>query len=147
MKYSGLLSKRIMTNLRVNAFLFSKYFIIALLILLPAAAHAGWTIQGADTPEVFDYLESRSIAIDSAGHPHIAYGKDHLYHAYYNGTQWIYETLDESSGTGLFASIAIDSNGRIHISYCDETDQSLKYATNANVLGVWQTVTIDTDIG
>ena len=142
MKNSGLLLKRIMANLRVNAHLISKYCIIALLILLPSVAHATWTIQGVDTPNNFSDMSSRSIAIDSAGHPHIAYGGDHLYHAYHNGVQWIIETVDASPGVGKYASIAIDSNGKIHISYWDETNEDLKYATNT--LGIWVTITIDT---
>jgi len=38
-------------------------------------------------------------------------------------------------------SIALDSNDRVHISYYDDTNEDLKYATNAS--GSWQTYTID----
>ena len=33
-----------------------------------------------------------SLAIDSAGHPHITYGGDHLYYAWHDGASWHYET-------------------------------------------------------
>ena len=88
-------------------------------------------------------MTSRSIAIDkTTGHPHIVYGGDHLYHAYYNGTQWVYETVDDSPGVGQYAAIAIDSNGKIHISYFDATNGDLKYATN--MLGEWAGNNFDT---
>ena len=34
---------------------------------------------------------------------------------------------------GEWTSIAIDSNGKVHISYLDDTNNDLKYATNAEV--------------
>ncbi|MEK6636302.1 MAG: hypothetical protein AABY38_08075 [Planctomycetota bacterium] len=85
-------------------------------------------------------MSSRSIAVDSNNHPHFTYGGDHLYYAYYDGSAWHYETVDSSSKVGRYASIALDSSGKVHISYFDETNKDLKYATNAS--GSWVTTTI-----
>jgi hypothetical protein len=54
---------------------------------------------------------------------------------------WAISTVDSTGYVGYFTSIAIDSNNKIHISYCDGTNDALKYATN--VLGSWTTYTID----
>ena len=42
-----------------------------------------WNIEAVDTPKYFTNFYSRAIAVDANGHPHIAYGGEHLYHAYY----------------------------------------------------------------
>jgi len=76
-------------------------------------------------------LSCESMAIDGNGGIHIAYGGDHLYHAYYDGFDWDYETVDASCGVGLFTSIAIDSQDKVHISYYDYTNEDLKYITSA----------------
>jgi hypothetical protein len=115
---------------------------LAIMTLWPSLTQASWTTQGVDTPKSFSNMSSRSIAIDkTTGYPHIAYGEDRLYHAYHSGSQWVYETVDASPGVGQYASIAVDSNGKIHISYWDAINGELKYATN--MLGVWQAVILD----
>lgn len=44
---------------------------------------------------------------------------------------------------GLRYSIALDSNDKVHISYFDETNWDLKYATNTS--GSWEIFTLDSD--
>jgi hypothetical protein len=117
-------------------------FVTVLLILLPSVTFAGWTIEDVDAPKYFSDFYPRAIALDSADRPHIAYGGDYLYHAYYDGSGWQYETVDTSYGVGDCASIAIDSNDKVHISYYDSTNSDLKYTTN--VSGAWVISTIDT---
>jgi hypothetical protein len=115
---------------------------IALLFtVFPAVSFAAWTLEEVDAPRTFGGLEQRAIAIDSFNHPHIAYGGDHLYHAYFEGIQWEYEVIDNAPGVGDYASIAIDSNNKVHISYYDYSNGDLKYATNTS--GSWVTSTID----
>ena len=100
-----------------------------------------WTIEKADAPKFFTQVYPRSIAIDKDNRLHAAYGGDHLYYAYFDGVKWQHETLDNYPGVGEFASIAIDSNNKVHISYYDSTFRILKYATNAT--GTWATYVID----
>lgn len=88
------------------------------------------------------YLSSRTIAIDSDGHPHIVYCKDNrLYHAYHNGTQWQYEKVDESTFVDRGASIAVDTFNNVHISYYDTTNADLWYAVKKS--GRWSTEKVD----
>ena len=57
-------------------------------------------------------------------------------------------TIIQSSGVGYqTVSMAIDSNGYLHISYYDETNKNLMYATNEG--GSWSTRTVDSrdDVG
>jgi hypothetical protein len=93
-------------------------------------------------------MPQKSIAVEkTTNRPHIAYGGDSLYHAYYDGTTWHYETVDSSQTVGEYASIALDDSDKVHISYYDVTDQDLKYATNKS--GSWVTTTVDAagDVG
>jgi len=73
-------------------------------------------------------MGSRSLALDADGHPHISYGEDHLYYAWYDGIAWHRETPDTSRGVGPYTSLALDEAGRPHISYFDQTHAELRYA-------------------
>jgi len=112
-----------------------------LVLLLPNPSIAEWTIEAIDMPKYLTNFSQRAIALDSNNHPHIVYGGGHLYYAYYDGAQWQYGTVDSSSGVGIYASIAIDSQDKVHISYYDWTNEDLKYATNAS--GSWVIYTVD----
>ena len=87
-----------------------------------------WAAERVDAEKTFGYLTDRAIDLDSADHPHIAYGQDHLYYAWHDGSIWHYETVDPAWGVGWYASIALDSNDRPHISYHDDINNDLKYA-------------------
>ena len=50
-------------------------------------------------------------------------------------------TLDSAGDVGWYISIAIDSADKVHISYCDNTNDDLKFATNAS--GSWIYITLD----
>ena len=108
-----------------------------------------WEIESVDASKYLKDLFQRAIAVDGSSNPHIAYGGDHLYYAYYDGSIWHYEMVDASPDVGSYASLAIDASGKVHISYYeriyDEDDEygNLKYATNAS--GAWVTTTIDSD--
>lgn len=91
-----------------------------------------WKIEAVDAPKYFTAFYSRAIAVDASNHPHIAYGGEHLYYAYYDGSTWNYQTVDSSPNVGDDASIALDTSGKVHISYHDGTNHNLKYATNAS---------------
>ena len=89
--------------------------------------------QGVDT--------STSIALDSNDHPHISYYKSvfvngfssrDLRYARYNGSSWIFETVDSDVGYVAQCSLDLDPNGYPHISYSVENISEnvifLKYA-------------------
>jgi hypothetical protein len=79
-------------------------------------------------PQVLRYLTDRSLRLDPAGRPRIAYGGDHLYYAWHDGTTWHLETVDDAPGVGAYASLALDGGGYPHISYFDDDNDDLKYA-------------------
>ncbi|MDP7373371.1 MAG: putative Ig domain-containing protein, partial [Candidatus Poseidoniaceae archaeon] len=94
--------------------------------------------------------EYNSIAIDSSGFRHVAYysgqiGGGQYYNLMYatdTSGSWVRYTVDNSVNVGQYTSIALDSNDKVHISYFDDTNTDLKYATNAG--GAWATVSVDT---
>ena len=51
-------------------------------------------IETIDAPHQFTEMGDHSIALDSSGNAHIAYGEDGLYHNWYDGSQWQIETVD-----------------------------------------------------
>ncbi len=87
-----------------------------------------WAPLSADAPMLFNYMGDRSLRLDSNNFPHIAFGGDQLYYAYFDGSNWNFETVDPSDGVGLFASLALDSLNQPHISYYDSIHGALKYA-------------------
>lgn len=88
----------------------------------------GWLIERIDDPKLFYDMSDRSLALDSKNRPHIAYGGDHLYYAWNDGTQWNFMTVDAEYGVGQSASLSVDRNDRPHISYYDQVNGRLKYA-------------------
>ena len=100
-----------------------------------------WVIECADCPHLFPNMTNRSLRLDSAGRPHIAYGGDHLYYAWHDGEHWHQEIADDSPRVGEYASLALDGDGYPHISYHDRTNGDLKYAY-LDASG-WHTLTVD----
>jgi len=112
--------------------------------------------------------EFSSIALDSNGKVHIAY----YYCGSYGATwcligdlkyatnksgAWQTYTIDDGGGgseegrgnVGLFSTIAVDSQDKVHIAYHDESElpsltKSLLYATNSS--GTWQLFTLDSTL-
>jgi len=97
----------------------------------------GWYIYRVDED---DYpTEKNSIAVDSKGYPHIAYGREwnwfnnfELRYAYFDGTKWNVEVVDnEYEKEGSLCSLALDSNDYPHITYLEDPNTgkyNLKYA-------------------
>ncbi|MEA3396856.1 MAG: hypothetical protein U9R05_05285, partial [Chloroflexota bacterium] len=69
-------------------------------IYLPLVMHnwppPTWHSECVDCPPYIDNITQGSIALDSAGHPHVAYGGDNLYYAWHDGTGWQVEVADPS---------------------------------------------------
>jgi len=104
------------------------------------AAPPGWKIETIDDGHIIAELGQRSLAYGPDGVPHVAYGADHLYHAYRAGGNWIIDLVDSTPQVGKNASIAVDSLGHVYITYYDELNQNLKYATNWQ--GWWEVSTL-----
>jgi PKD repeat protein len=70
--------------------------------------------------------------VDAAGHPQIAYlaGGDDLRYAYFTGSDWFIETIDDTGRVGVAPALALDPPGRPHIVYfrTDWPNDALKYA-------------------
>lgn len=110
-----------------------------------AASEAGdlaWTIYSVDAPKYFENMTDRSLVYDSNGRPHVAYGGDHLYYAWYDGSTWVKLTIDNNAQVGEHASIALDNDNNPRIAYYDSANRSLKFAYRLN--NIWYTLTLDT---
>jgi hypothetical protein len=96
-----------------------------------------------------------SLVLGPHGAPHVAYydRSNHvLRHAWREQVagdgdgaptegSWRTETVDSDGAVGAHASIAVDDQGALHVSYYDETKGRLKYASNAS--GSWVTEVVD----
>ena len=73
-----------------------------------------------------------SITIDSNDHIHISYwsghGDDYLKYAKYDGVSWTISYLQITIGVSQ-SSISVDSNGIVHIAFCDMSCDDLYYGT------------------
>jgi hypothetical protein len=93
-----------------------------------------WVVETVDSEgEVGGYS---SIAIDANNCVHISYYdgtmnqftyRDSLKYAYWDGSSWSIETVDDAADIGRFTSIAIDSHNFPHISYIDYEESILRY--------------------
>jgi len=106
-----------------------------------AALQTTWVTETVDFSRDFYGLGDRSLALDAAGRPHIAYGGDHLYYAYRDGAAWHVTTVDAATAVGNGTSLALDADGHPHISYWDNTQPALKYAYYDGA--AWQVETVD----
>jgi hypothetical protein len=77
-----------------------------------------------------------SVAIDANDLARISYYDEtnrNLMYAWWDGADWIYETVDSTNDVGQYCSLALDAlTGAIHISYFDATTKDLKYAQADN---------------
>ncbi len=101
-----------------------------------------WEITCVECPKWIDNLTDRSLRLDSNDLPHIVYGGDHLYYAFFDGAAWIHETVDHSDEVGWSASLGLGSDGQPHIAYYDLHMERLLYATREGE--TWRIETVDT---
>lgn len=121
--------------------------ILSLFVFFVSNLQATWMIDTIHNATYFKLENKHSIALDSMGAPHIVYGGDHLYHAYYTGGAWQEERIDSSLGVGINASIVIDASDKIHIFYENYVSSATgsarnKYATNASGSWVIQSIEV-----
>ncbi|MCW4005067.1 MAG: hypothetical protein NWF04_00500 [Candidatus Bathyarchaeota archaeon] len=77
-----------------------------------------WSTETVDVGAL--YIEDTSIALDSNDNIHIAYNDASngiLKYAYWNGSVWNVDVVDDVYGSGQYNAIAIDSNDVPHIVY------------------------------
>jgi len=87
-----------------------------------------------------DIYRFNSLALDSAGSPHLAYYEivnDGLKYASKTGVLWDIEDVPGTSDDGLHCSLALDSADLPHISFADTDAGFLEYYLNDGSL--WQT--------
>ena len=124
---------------------------VLLLLLFPFmifpihAASPSW-IQVVDSIDNVGYYSS--IALDSIGTPHIAYtdmSNWDLKYASWSGLEWTIQVVDSLERANTFASmspsLAIDSSGNPHISYINDENANLKYASWTG--SAWSIQTVD----
>ncbi|MDH3328738.1 MAG: hypothetical protein OEM01_05840 [Desulfobulbaceae bacterium] len=102
------------------------------------------------SPNSYYEYKASSIALDSNGYPHISYcmiqdwSSYALKYAYWNGSDWEIETVDDSAIFRAWTSIALDNSDKPHISYFDDTARNLNYAhwTGSD----WQYKVVDSSV-
>lgn len=102
-----------------------------------------WHTQVVDARRMFEDFTHRGLALDSQGRPHVAVGYQELYHIWHDGDAWQFEVVDHGPWVGRWASLALDSADRPHISYYDWENTCLKYARWDGA--DWQTESVDCD--
>jgi hypothetical protein len=103
-----------------------------------------WLQERVDAPRTFTQMGNRSLAMDAAGRPHIAYydlTHGDLKYAHFDGAVWQQERVDEAGLVGQYTSLALDGAGRPHIAYYDLTHGALRYARFDGT--AWLTETVD----
>ncbi len=104
-------------------------------------APPGWTTSCIYCPKRFDAPGEHYVAIDAAGHPHLAYGGDALYYALRDEAGWHTETVDSTAGTGVRASLALAPGGTVGIAYYSRASGALMFARRVGQ--AWETETVD----
>ena len=108
---------------------------------------ATWTVQVLKT-NCYP-LNRAAINIDTNGRPHICFagsigGTAAVYHAYsQSGASWTYEKIQNANSGGGLDS-AFDSSGKLHVSYFNGSDGTLRYAVKS---GASWSVSIFTNMG
>jgi hypothetical protein len=101
-----------------------------------------WNVETVDQAKLFRSMGDRHLALDAAGHPHVAYGDDNLFYAWYDGAAWHYETVHVAEDVGEHAALRLDAQGRAHIAYYDRWMGQLRYAFRAGP-DDWQLQIVD----
>jgi hypothetical protein len=121
------------------------------------ALSSTWTPMNLAAPLAgLPELTDRNMKVDKSGRVHIVFdngaasGTETLYYGLYDGTAWTFTQLDAAAGTGMYASIALDSKNLAHVAYYDSVNKNLKYIRQM-ILGdgtvVWDEPTVAAEDG
>ncbi|MCW4019040.1 MAG: hypothetical protein NWF00_10255 [Candidatus Bathyarchaeota archaeon] len=91
---------------------------------------SGWQIHVVDDTGAVSW--DNSIAVDSAGNPHVAYSNStgDLQYSSYDGSSWTTETVySPQKEVGLYLSFAMDHNDKPHICFMDHQNHTVNHAT------------------
>jgi hypothetical protein len=80
----------------------------------PIPVNSTWRFETAYSPK---NIVSASLALDSHGNPHIAYGGDQLYYAWFDGSTWQHDVPDTTPGAGVDVHLFLDSADQPHFLY------------------------------
>ncbi len=58
--------------------------LVSLFLITANTSGQTWTTEAVDAPKLFSNFYSKALAVDNDDHPHIDYGSDYLYYAYYD---------------------------------------------------------------
>ena len=84
-------------------------------------------------------LGAPALALDPAGNPHLVYGRNQLFHTWFDGAAWQNETIDASSAWRRESVLAIAPSGTITIA--DIHNEKL-FARTKEPGGLWQTTRV-----
>jgi hypothetical protein len=107
-------------------------------------AAPAWQVRSLDAPKWFEDMGPRNLALDAAGRPHVAYGGDHLYYAWFDGAFWQQVVVDASPGAGRYAAFSPDATGAPHFLYYDAVRNAVRYATSEGA--GWRTETVQAGV-
>lgn len=114
----------------------------------PDHVESTWLFDTIFQPRTITPAGQHWLATDSKGYPHLAYGGDQLYYAWFDGAAWHNEIADSSPGAGQYTQLLLDANDLPHIVHRDKGesrfDQDLIYTYKD--LNGWHSEMIDADI-
>jgi hypothetical protein len=113
-------------RLLAGSFLMILSLVLVVTQTLAETGASAWQIEIVDQAGCW----YPSLALDSAGSPHISYGAaGELKYARHDGSAWQPELVEDQPGaTGWYSSLALDTLDAPHISYYSPYSSSLMYA-------------------
>lgn len=109
-----------------------------------------WHVEAHPEPTAGPAGPCSSIAIDAAGHPHIAYYSSYemeLRYSRWDGAAWNSVVVDTTHDVGASCALKLDASGYAHIAYLDDTSGDLKYAEWTGSAWVKEVVDSTDDVG